>query len=382
MSYLKREWGVSAGLSLVFLAAGWALLAGFWSPVIAVFWLPLPLLAVLYLYLVAYRNLTHHRRSGEHDLLTTFGWGNRLTLLRGVFISAMAGFVVLPHPPGWLEWIPGILYTLADAADFFDGYVARITNHTTRLGEILDLSFDGLGVLIAATIAVQYGKVPTWYLLVGLARYLYLAGLWLRRKLGKLNHDLPPNLSRRVFAGLQMGFLAAVLWPVFTPPGTEIAATLFGIPLLYGFGRDWLYVSGILSSAADGAARPAARLQHALPPAIRGLILLLNLPIIGQWIQSAGRATPEWIALGLLNLLLVLMLSLGILPRIAAIGGLCLLGFYQLIAPLTTAQIGLAVLYTVILYAGGGMFSAWAPEEYLFHRQAGSSRSLEARPGA
>lgn len=382
MSKLKREWGLYAGLSLAFLAAGWVFLARFWSPLFATYWLPLPTLAVIYLYIIAYRNLSAHHRSGERQLLSSFGWGNRLTMLRGVFVSAMLGFIVLPQPADWLVWIPAILYTLADAADFFDGYVARITNHATRFGEILDMSFDGLGVLIASVIAVQYGKVPAWFLLVGLARYLFLAGLWVRRRLGKANYDLPPRISRRVFAGLLMGFLAAVLWPVFTSPGTEIAAALFGLPVLFGFGRDWFYVFGARRAAPAHGIQQKNLLHQALPLALRGLILLLNAVAIGQWIHAGGQAGPERIALGALNLAVVVMVVIGAMPRIAAIGGLCVLGFFQLMAPLSPDQIVLAVSYTLILYIGSGPFSLWTPEEYLFHNQAGSGRKLEARPGA
>ena len=32
-----------------------------------------------------------------------------------------------------------------------------------------------------------------------------------------------------------MGLLAVMLWPIFSPPGTHIAATLFALPFLAGF---------------------------------------------------------------------------------------------------------------------------------------------------
>jgi CDP-diacylglycerol--glycerol-3-phosphate 3-phosphatidyltransferase len=337
---------------------------------------------LIYLFFVCARNLEHNRRPGEQQLLPDFGWGNRLTLLRGMFVAAMLGFLLIPRPPGWLVWIPGMLYTLSCAADFFDGYAARVTNHATRLGEILDMSFDGIGVLAAVLLSVQYGQVPSWYLAIGLARYLFLAGAWLRRKQGKPVYELPPRLDRRVFAGLLMGFLAAALWPVFTPPGIHIPAALFGLPLLFGFTRDWLYISGMISAGEQPAAGVGAALQRWLPMGLRLLILILNLSLLLPWLQGAQTLAPIPLLVGLLNLLAALMLVLGVMPRVASIAGLCGLGFSQVFGPLTDTQIILAVVYTIILYIGSGAFSLWTPEDYLYSHRAGERKKRPAEGGA
>jgi CDP-diacylglycerol--glycerol-3-phosphate 3-phosphatidyltransferase len=364
-------------MGIAFLAGLYALLFSRLGPEYAARWLPLPAIAVTYLFGIARRNLADNHRPGETQILDSLGWGNRLTLLRGVLVAGLLGFLTVPQPAGWLIWIPAALYTLADAADFFDGYVARITRHNTRLGEILDMSFDGVGVLAAALLAAQYGKVPLWYVSIGLARYLFVAGVGLRRKLNKPVYDLPPLLSRRVFAGLQMGFLAGVLWPVFTPPGTHIAALLFGIPILFGFVRDWFYITGALRPAAAGSRGRVESIYRWAAVGLRILVLQFNILVIADWLQNNFRMTPELTALGFLNLAAVLMLFLGILPRIAAIVALCALGFYQLFDPLTPLQITLAVIYTVILYQGSGALSAWTPEEYLFQGQAGRNKSID-----
>ena len=167
-----------------------------------------------------WRNLDAQPPPGGKRLLPSLGWGNRLTLLRGVLVGGMLGFLFLPRPAGLAGLDPGhSVHACQTSADFFDGYVARVTDHATRLGEILDMSFDGLGVLVASVLAVQYGQAPAWYLLVGAARYLFLAGEWLRRRLGRPIYPIPPSLNRRVFAGLQMGFLAAVLLPLISAAG-------------------------------------------------------------------------------------------------------------------------------------------------------------------
>jgi CDP-diacylglycerol--glycerol-3-phosphate 3-phosphatidyltransferase len=382
MNNLRKEWGATFAAGLLFLAALAALLSTRWAPAHAATWLPLPLAALIYLFVVCWRGLGDNRRNGETALLAGFGWGNRLTLLRGILIAAMLGFIVIPRPPGWLAWIPGVLYTLACAADFFDGYVARVTNHATRLGEILDLSFDGVGVLAAVLLAVLYGQVPAWYLAIGAARYLFLGGIWLRQRLGLPVYELPPRLDRRVFAGLQMGFLAGVLWPVFTPPGTHIAAALFGLPLFFGFTRDWLHVSGMIDARAEAFSGVSGVVQRWLPVGLRALILALNLGLLIPWLEDAASLGLIPIAVGVMNLVAAAMLVLGVMPRVFAIVALCGLGFSQVFGPLTSPQIVLAVLYTTILYIGSGALSLWTPEDYLYSHHAGERKKLgaESRP--
>jgi CDP-diacylglycerol--glycerol-3-phosphate 3-phosphatidyltransferase len=378
---LRTEWALFAAFSLSFLASGFVLLSAAWQPDLGLRWLLLPSLVVTYLLRVLWQNLDLNHREGETHLLPDLGWGNRLTLLRGVLVAGMIGFLLLPHPQGWLAWIPGVLYILSDAADFFDGYVARLTNHATRLGKILDMSFDGLGVLAASTLVVLYGQAPVWYLLLGAARYMFIAGEWLLRRLGKPVYPLPPSLNRRVFAGLQMGFLAVALLPLIPPPGIHIAAALFGLPLLVGFGRDWLYVSGVLRNDPGRNIELQAWAERWLPVGLRLIILVFNLSYFVRWRAALTVESPAYALIGLLNWLAVAMLVLGILPRVASIGALLALGLAQLLAPLTPAQIALGMAYILILYIGSGAFSLWTPEDYLYRHQAGERRPRGAGQG-
>jgi len=375
LARLHQSWKWYNLASGMMVAGGFLLLGLAWEPRLATLWVVLPALALGYQSGVLKHNLGQNYRAGETALLPELGWGNRLTLLRSLLVAAMMGFLVLPKPPGWLVWLPGILYTLSDAADFFDGYVARVTNHATRLGETLDMSFDGLGVLAASVLVVQYGQAPVWYLLVGGARYLFLAGMAVRTRLGRPNYPLPPSLSRRVFAGLQMGFLAAILLPVFSPPGTLIAAGLFGLPLLVGFARDWLYVSGVLTPQQAVTSAPPAALLRWLPFGLRLAIVGLSLPAILAWATGYPHLPLALQLLGLLNLLVVALLGLGVMPHILAIVALCVLGLYQMVHSLDGLQISLAVIETLVLYLGGGPWCAYTPEETLFQRPAGTRSS-------
>jgi CDP-diacylglycerol--glycerol-3-phosphate 3-phosphatidyltransferase len=270
---LRRRW--------LWLAIGWGTavslfyfwLRHIWQIELANRWLGLTLLPLLYCLWVVGRHLAENRRAGETAVLPTFGWGNRLTLLRGLAISMVAGFLFSPWPEGWLAWLPMLLYTAADVADYLDGYLARITNHATRLGERLDMEYDGLGMLVVSLLAVWYGQLPWWYLILGLARYLFVFGLWWREMRGLPAHNLPPSVHRRVFAGFQMGFMSAVLWPIVPPAFATIAGTIFAIPTALGFLRDWFLVTGRLDPQADAYRRMQRWLYVAttqqMPPMLR-----------------------------------------------------------------------------------------------------------------
>jgi CDP-diacylglycerol---glycerol-3-phosphate 3-phosphatidyltransferase len=374
LKLLYQRWWFLLIASLTMLSAGFTLLWVAWHPGAALRWVIFPASISVYILAVLRRNLTLNHRPDDEQLLPSLGWGNLLTFTRALLIAALAGFLLLPHPQGWLVWIPGLLFVFADAADFFDGYLARITDHATRLGEVLDMSFDGLGVLVASMLALQYGQVPVWYVVVAFARPLFLAGMGLRRRLNLPLFDLPPSVSRRVFAGLQTGFLAAVLLPIFSPPLTYLAATLFGLPLLVGFFKDWLAVSGILR-VQNLSARTRQLLTDWLPLMLRLTALVLNIAIAFQWVTSIEQPDPILTFVVLADFVLASFVILGALPRIAAMFALPLVGFFQILSSLTPLHMMLAVDYTALIYLGSGPFSLWTPDNRLFRGPVGGKSS-------
>ena len=116
MQALRIEWGLIAASSLLFLGGSFLVLSVGWQPDLAFRWLVLPSLVIAYLLHVLWRNLELNLREGELDLLPDLGWGNRLTLLRGLLVAGMMGFLLLPRPEGWLAWIPARLTSLGYAA--------------------------------------------------------------------------------------------------------------------------------------------------------------------------------------------------------------------------------------------------------------------------
>jgi CDP-diacylglycerol--glycerol-3-phosphate 3-phosphatidyltransferase len=105
------------------------------------------------------------------------------------------------------------------------------------------MTVDALGILIASLGGILLSKLPIGYAGIGLARYLFVLGIAARKRAGKPVRRLDFSRLRRFLAGLQMGFLAAALWPQVPPALTLAAAYPFGAATLAMFLRDWLFVS-------------------------------------------------------------------------------------------------------------------------------------------
>ena len=372
LTSLQKRWFLYVVLCGLTLMGGWVFLRQNWQAEYALRWAALTSPVLVYQAWLLWVNLGTNHRPGEQALFPRMGWGNALTLLRGVMFAGLTGFLFSPQPPGSLAWLPAGLYTLGVLIDGLDGYIARRSGQATRLGEILDMSMDGWGMLVAATLAVQYGQVPAWYLLVGFARYLFLGGLWLRERLSWPIFEQTYSVVRRPFAGLQMGFASVMLWPVFTPPGTYHAAALFSLPFLLNFLRDWLVVSGSLP--ADFIQRLEGVRLFALRWLPLGLRLAVAVILIGQLagvVGSPGAIPPYDLAATAIEVPVMMLLLLGAAGRIAAIAGLVAVGFHQMAAPLSALPLVLAWLYGALLYLGTGAFSVWKPEDRLIYRRAG-----------
>jgi phosphatidylglycerophosphate synthase len=176
-----------------------------------------------------------------------------------------------PGTAAALVWAPGLIYLGISLADLLDGFVARRQHRQTELGQRLDIETDAAGLLVALLVAVSLDRLPALTLLVGLAYYLFIFGIWWRQQRHLPLVALQSRPYARIIAGFQMGVVALALLPLFNPPFTFIAAALVMTPLLVGFGRDWLVVSCRLR--IDSNQRTA--LDH-----WAGLVLARFLPLV------------------------------------------------------------------------------------------------------
>jgi CDP-diacylglycerol--glycerol-3-phosphate 3-phosphatidyltransferase len=398
---LRWRWLVTALLYCAALVGGYWLLRATWTPQWALWWLGWAALTMILELSVLWRVLPSNHPPTSPSLLPTFGHGTHLTLLCGLLLFLLAGFLFAPRPPNWLAWLPALLYTVARLVDYVDGYVARITHHETKLGTILDMELDGFGVLIAILLGIQYGVLPLWYLPLALSRQLFIFGIWLRQRRGLPVYEMTPSANRRIVAGYQTGFLSLALWPSFQPPLSTVAATLFALPLIASFSRDWLVVSGALDPA--GARYQRGRLlvkdllEGWLPLAARlvsssaaALLLWAEVPDFPTWLpylQSVLK--PEgWPSLDFWLWLLVIVsipsaiaILLGVLGRLVAFP-LMALAWLDIAANelAWTDNALLFVAAAIVTHAGSGHFALWRPEDPILHTRPGVKADLPHEP--
>jgi CDP-diacylglycerol--glycerol-3-phosphate 3-phosphatidyltransferase len=191
----------------------------------------------------------HSRRSALGEDGHPIRAADAVTVIRGWLYAATAGFLLVPRTAG-VVWVPALCYGAGVVLDHVDGRIARRTGGGTRLGERLDMAFDTLGFLVAPAVAVVWGALPVWYLLLSGARYLFKGARGLRRWRGRPVHPLPDSAWRRRLSGVHMVVIAVALVPA-VPAGPVAAVAAVALALsLSVFARDYLAVTGVLATDA------------------------------------------------------------------------------------------------------------------------------------
>jgi CDP-diacylglycerol---glycerol-3-phosphate 3-phosphatidyltransferase len=323
-----------------------------------------------------WRHLPENRPCDAIETAPRLGTANHITLLRGLLISLTAGFLFAPPGDGKAAaWLPGSLYLAAALLDGVDGAWARKTRTRTLLGEVLDVRYDALGVLVASAVAVGTHRLPVYYLAAGGAYYVFQLGLRLRRRRGKPLHPAGPRAFARLVAGFQMGFLSAALLPLFSGPVLALAAPVFLLPLLAGFIWDWLIAAGRIGDAA------ARRGEHALAVlATKGPLVLRGFMLIPGGIALFSPPAGLFPGSRVILAGLVLMVAAGFLGRTAALLLSLLLACQATAANLPPWLAAMMVAGLLIAFTGTGALSLWRPEDALLLGKAGGPQGPRPIP--
>jgi phosphatidylglycerophosphate synthase len=130
------------------------------------------------------------------------------------------------------------LSAVALALDAVDGWVARRSKTTSRLGARFDGEVDAFLILVLSVYVAR--STGAWVLAIGAARYAFFAAGWL---LPWMRAPLPPRYWRKVVAATQ-GVVLTVAAAEVLPLGLAQAALVGALALLCeSFGRDvwWLW---------------------------------------------------------------------------------------------------------------------------------------------
>ncbi|MCD6433492.1 MAG: CDP-diacylglycerol--glycerol-3-phosphate 3-phosphatidyltransferase [Sulfurimonas sp.] len=77
----------------------------------------------------------------------------------------------------WNYYFASLLFVLASATDFFDGYIARQWNQMTMLGAILDPLADKMLTIAAFLALMMVGVASVWAIYIIIVRELFITGL-------------------------------------------------------------------------------------------------------------------------------------------------------------------------------------------------------------
>ena len=207
-------------------------------------------------------------RSLWRDPSARLGWASWVTLTRATLAVGVAALTAASFE---LPVATATLVTLASIAlalDFVDGWLARRTATESALGAKLDGEVDAFLILVLSIYVAPLAG--GWVLLIGLARYLFLAAGW---ALPWLRAPLPRRDWRKTVTA-STG-VALVIAASGVPPLT-VSRILLAVALaliVESFGRDvwWLW-----RHRAEAPARLAVRrVRHPITTAVLTVLALV-----------------------------------------------------------------------------------------------------------
>jgi phosphatidylglycerophosphate synthase len=249
------------------------------------------------------------------DRLSPADW---VTLARATLAVGVAALVAdsfsEPAPVTVLVSITALALVL----DAVDGWVARRTHTTGRLGAQFDAEADAFLILVLSVYVAR--SAGAWVLAIGAARYAFLVAGWL---LPWMHHPLPPRYWRKVVCATQ-GIVLMIAAAAILPPALTRTALVVALALLAeSFGRDvwWLWTDrraaqpalatsggGTLSdalSAPAGPGRERGRIRRGIAVVLTILAAVIVWAALVAPDQPRGLTPPGFMRLPLEGLVLI-----------------------------------------------------------------------------
>lgn len=107
--------------------------------------------------------------------ITPVNLPNTITLSRLFLTAGFIAFIAFENT--WAHLAALILFIIAAASDFLDGYLARKLNLVTPLGKLLDPLADKILVCSAFVLMTAKGVCPVWITTLIIAREFLVTGL-------------------------------------------------------------------------------------------------------------------------------------------------------------------------------------------------------------
>ncbi len=101
---------------------------------------------------------------------------NKLTMTRVVLIPVFVALVMMTKAFDWCRFAAVGVFMAACITDFFDGRIARKYDLVTNFGKFMDPLADKLLVCSALICLVHFNRIPTWVVLIIVAREFIISG--------------------------------------------------------------------------------------------------------------------------------------------------------------------------------------------------------------
>ena len=152
---------------------------------------------------------------------------NIITFIR-IFLIPIILYLLFSENPN-IVLIAGLLFIVSSVSDYFDGYLARTLNQSSKLGTLLDPIADKLLIASVIVVLVDTGVISNIHVvpaIIILLREIAISGL--REFLAKLNTDMPVSKLAKYKTTFQMVSLSILIISL----GFELNDLLWNIGLI------------------------------------------------------------------------------------------------------------------------------------------------------
>ena len=128
---------------------------------------------------------------------------NIITFIR-IFLIPVILYLLFSENPN-IVLIAGLLFIVSSVSDYFDGYLARTLNQSSKLGTLLDPIADKLLIASVIVVLVDTGVISNIHVvpaIIILLREIAISGL--REFLAKFNTDMPVSKLAKYKTTFQM----------------------------------------------------------------------------------------------------------------------------------------------------------------------------------
>ena len=101
---------------------------------------------------------------------------NQITLIRVILVPVFVVIMLIDGIP-YNDIIACMIFCVACASDFVDGYLARKWNLVTNFGKFADPLADKLLVSAALICLVELDRLPSWVVIIIISREFIISGL-------------------------------------------------------------------------------------------------------------------------------------------------------------------------------------------------------------